>query len=777
MGCVRIGSAMSSDILKGLNEAQRRAVTITDGPLLIIAGPGSGKTRVITHRIAYLIEDAGVRPWKILAVTFTNKAANEMRQRLFNTSNRDDATPLLAPSIDAGSLTVRTFHSFCSTVLRRFGHHIGLDRGFSIFDTDDQLTLVKAAMEEEGLDPKYFPPRAILGVISRAKSNLKDAQSLLIGADNAFEEAAGRVYERYQELLHLNMAVDFDDLLMRTVELFQRSPDTLEYYQQRFDHLLVDEFQDTNVAQYELSKQISDLHKNICVVGDPDQSIYSWRSADVRNILDFKKDYPDARVVNLEINYRSTGKIIKAAKSVIASNRHRPDKDIRASRHEGKPLVVYETYDSEEEAYFAVTQISNLLRRKDFKLADCAVMYRTNAQSRAMEEACLHRGMPYHVVGGIKFYHRAEVRDIIAYLRLINNQGDDVSLQRIINKPRRGIGNKSINMLQDLGREHESSIYPLLRALAKRKKGEPIPHGLPSRLAKPLTTFVTLMEELREDAAEMGTVKLLDKLLRGINYQEFLRAGGEDWEDKWENVRELRRAAGEYDGMEAGEGLTAFLEHLALVAEVDSLDETADAITLITLHQAKGLEFPVVFIIGLQEGLLPHVRSMDDPEQLEEERRLFYVGITRCMDRLFLTRAFRQRGYRGDSGIAIPSRFLRDVPSELIADVPQIVGTRYGGQSFPDFSSGEASVAPRRRAKSAIGAGRAGFNGAGTGPEKDGEDTAFKEGDRVQHGVFGEGLVLKTAGQASDREVTVVFRDAGVKRLLLSFANLKKVES
>ncbi len=768
---------MSSDILEGLNGAQQRAVTIAEGPLLIIAGPGSGKTRVITHRIAYLVRETGVPPWRIMAVTFTNKAANEMRQRLFGKSDEDPSAPLFNQRDRAQDLTVRTFHSFCATVLRRFGHHIGLERGFSIFDTGDQLTLVKAAMDEEGLDPKYFPPRAILGVISRAKSNLKDTQALLLGTDNAFEEAAGRVYERYQELLHLNGAVDFDDLLMRTVELFRRSPDTLEYYQRRFVHLLVDEFQDTNVAQYELSKQISDLHKNICVVGDPDQSIYSWRSADVRNILDFRKDYPDARVVNLEINYRSTGKIIQAAKSVIASNRHRPEKDIRAVRDEGKPLVVYETYDSEEEAYFAVTQISNLLRRKDFSLSDCAVMYRTNAQSRAMEEACLHRGMPYHVVGGIKFYHRAEVRDIIAYLRLINNPGDDVSLQRIINKPRRGIGRKSLDMLQDLGREHQSPIYSLLRPLGKRKKGEPVPYGLSSRLVRPLTSFVNLMEDLRDGAAEMGTVKLLDKLLRGINYQEFLRAGGEDWEDKWENVKELRRAAGEYDGMEAGEGLTAFLEHLALVAEVDSLDETADAITLITLHQAKGLEFPVVFIIGLQEGLLPHIRSMDDPEQLEEERRLFYVGITRCMDRLFLTRAFRQRGYRGEGGIGIPSRFLRDVPTELIAEVPQIVSSRYGGQSFPDFSSGEASVARRQRVKSAVGGGSAGVNGAGTGPEADGEAPAFKEGDRVLHGVFGEGLVLKTAGQASDSEVTVVFREAGVKRLLLSFANLKKVET
>ena len=751
---------MSDGILEGLNEAQRRAVQTTEGPLLVIAGPGSGKTRVITHRIAYLIDAVGVQPWKILAVTFTNKAANEMKGRL---------ETLVGP--DADRLTVRTFHSFCSTVLRQFGHHVGLDRGFSIFDTDDQLTLVKAALEEEGLDPKYYPPRAILGIISHAKSNLKDAQALAFSADNAFEDAAARVYERYQELLDLNGAVDFDDLLMRTVELFRRSPDTLERCQERFRYLLVDEFQDTNVAQYELSKQISDSHKNICVVGDPDQSIYSWRSADVRNILDFRKDFPEAKVVSLEINYRSTGTIIQAAKGVISSNRHRPEKDIRASRHQGKPLVMYETYDVEEEAYFVVTQISNLLRKKETSLSDCAVMYRTNAQSRALEEACLHRGMPYHVVGGIKFYHRAEVRDIIAYLRLINNEDDDVSLLRIINKPRRGIGRKSLDQLQDLGREKASSIYPILRTLKGREKGEAIPHGLPPRLAKPLTDFVNLMEDLRESASEMGTMKLLDKLLQGINYQEYLRAAGDDWEDKWENVRELRRAAGQYDGMGEGEGLTAFLEHLALVSEVDSLDETADAITLITLHQAKGLEYPVVFIVGLQEGLLPHSRSLDDPNQLEEERRLFYVGITRCMDRLFLTYAFRQRGWRGDGGAAIPSRFLGDVPKELIVKVPQTAGVRYGGQSFPDFSSGEAE-APRRRVSSVVSAG--GANGAAS---SDGEgETTFKEGDRVVHGAFGEGLVLKTAGPASDREVTVVFREAGVKRLLVSFANLKRAE-
>ena len=763
---------MSEEILEGLNEAQRRAVSTTEGPLLVIAGPGSGKTRVITRRIAYLVKEFGVRPWEILAVTFTNKAAKEMRNRLFGVSDKDPKAPLFYLRSSANALTISTYHGFCVRVLNRFGNFIGLERGFSIFDTDDQLTLVKASMEEEGLDPKHFPPRAILGVISNEKSNLRDAQGLMLRGQNAFEEAAGQVYVRYQELLELNSAVDFDDLLMRTVELFRRSPDTLEYYQKRFVHLLVDEFQDTNVAQYELSKLISDFHKNICVVGDPDQSIYSWRSADVRNILDFRKDYPDAKVVSLEINYRSTGTIIQAAKGVISSNRHRPEKDIRASRHQGKPLVVYETYDVEEEAYFVVSQISNLLRRKETSLSDCAVMYRTNAQSRALEEACLHRGMPYHVVGGIKFYHRAEVRDIIAYLRLINNPDDDVSLLRIINKPRRGIGRKSIDMLQELGREKQSAIYPILQSLRGRGKGEAIPYGLPSRLAKPLTDFVNLMEDLQEEAVETGTVKLLDKLLQSINYQEFLRTGGEDWEDKWENVKELRRAAGQYDAMEAGEGLTAFLEHLALVAEVDSLDETADAITLITLHQAKGLEFPVVFIIGLQEGLLPHSRSLDDPNQLEEERRLFYVGITRCMDRLFLTRAFRQMGWGANGGPSLPSRFLKDVPSELIAEVPQTVGNRYGGQRFPDFSSGEATV-QKRRLVSRVVAGNGKVNGAGSG---EGETPTFKEGDRVLHGAFGEGLVLKTAGYASDKEVTVVFREAGVKRLLLSFAKLKKVE-
>ena len=767
---------MSSKILEGLNEAQKRAVQTTDGPLLVIAGPGSGKTRVITHRIAYLVEEIGVKPWEILAVTFTNKAAKEMRNRLFGTSDEDPSAPLFQWRDRARDLAVSTFHAFCARALRRFGHHIGLDRGFSIFDTTDQLTLVKGAMEEEGLDPKRYPPKVILGVISRAKSNLRDAQALALTAESAFDEAAGRVYVRYQELLDLNSAVDFDDLLMRSVELLRRAPQVLEYYQERFLYLLVDEFQDTNVAQYMLSKQISDGHKNICVVGDPDQSIYSWRSADVRNILDFKKDYPDAKVVNLEINYRSTGTIIQAAKSVIASNGRRPEKDIRASRHEGKPLVVYETYDAEEEAYFAITQISNLLRRKDATLSNCAVMYRTNAQSRALEEACLHRSMPYHLVGGIKFYHRAEVRDIIAYLRLINNPADDVSLLRIINKPRRGIGRKSLDQLQDLGRELLSPICAILRPLRERTKGEAIPHDLPSRLVKPLTDFVTLIEELREDAAEIGTVKLLDKLLQRINYQNFLKAGGEDWEDKWENVKELRQAAGQYDALEGGEGLTSFLEHLALVAEVDSLDETADAITLITLHQAKGLEFPVVFIIGLQEGLLPHIRSLDDPSQLEEERRLFYVGITRCMDRLFLTRSFRQRGWRGDGGLAIPSRFLKDLPSELIAETPQPTGGKYGGQSFPDFSSGEAAAVDRRRVKSPVAASNAAVNGAAASQNGESKSPAYKAGDRVLHGAFGEGLVLKTAGRALTSEITVIFRDAGIKRLMIDNPSLKKVE-
>ena len=762
---------MSVEILKGLNEEQKQAVQTTEGPLLVIAGPGSGKTRVITHRIAYLVKETGVRPWKILAVTFTNKAAKEMNQRLFGTSEDDPQSPLFEWRDQARDLSVSTFHAFCARALRRFGHEIGLERSFSIFDSDDQLTLIKASLEDEGLDPKRYPPRAILGVISKAKSNLKDAHALAMRADGYFEEVAARVYERYQNLLDLNGGVDFDDLLMKTVEMFQRAPSVLDYHQERFQYLLVDEFQDTNVAQYELSKHISNVHRNICVVGDPDQSIYSWRSADVRNILDIKKDYPDAKVVNLEINYRSTGTIIQAAKSVISSNQRRPEKDIRASRHQGKPIVVYETYDAEEEAYFTVSQISNLLRIKEANLSSCAVMYRTNAQSRALEEACLHRGMPYHVVGGIKFYHRAEVRDAIAYLRLINNPDDDVSLMRIINKPRRGIGRKSLDQLQDLGRERNSSIYPLLLPLQEREKGDEIPLGLPPRLVKPLTDFVTMMEELREGAADMGTVKILDKLLRDIRYRDFLQAGGEDWEDKWENVRELRAAAAQYDGMESGEGLTAFLEQMALVSEVDSLDETADAITLITLHQAKGLEFPVVFIVGLQEGVLPHMRSMDDPDQLEEERRLFYVGITRSMDRLFLTRAFRQRGWRGDGGVGIPSRFLKDLPEELIAKVPQPAGRQYGGQSFPDFSSGEAEVKSRRRVRSVVTT----VNGAEK-QEKEGDSTSFKEGDRVVHGTFGEGLVLKTAGQASESEVTVVFRDAGVKRLLLSFANLKKVE-
>ncbi|MCZ6535086.1 MAG: UvrD-helicase domain-containing protein [Chloroflexi bacterium] len=729
---------MTTHLLEGLNEAQREAVEAIQGPLLIIAGPGSGKTRVITHRIAYLVRTVGVSPHRILAVTFTNKAAKEMKDRLQR-----------LVGTQANDLTVGTFHAFSASVLRRHGQHVGLESGFSIFDDEDQMELIKAAMEEAEVDHKQFPRRSIQGVISRAKSVLLDAQGLAMQQRSYFEEVSARVYARYEELLAQNNAVDFDDLLLKTVFLFRNTPEVLRRYQERYVHLLVDEFQDTNVVQYTLAKLLADNYRNICVVGDPDQSIYSWRSADIRNILNFQKDYTDAKTVTLDVNYRSTGTILDAAKGVIAANRHRLAKDIRTSREEGSPLIVHEAFTEAEEAQYVIQQIDRLVRDDGIKRSDCAVMYRVNAQSRALEEACLRHGMPYRLIGGVRFYQRREVKDVIAYLRLISNPEDQVSLTRIINKPPRGIGQRSVDQLVHWARSQNIPLHSALELVCEdRTEDKPASHPLAPRAAQAVFGFVTLMRNLREESGRLDAVDLIDALLDRTGYQAYLRSSPDDWEERWENVLELRSAAGEFRDLGHSEGLTTLLEQVALVADVDSYDEATDAITLITLHQAKGLEFPVVFITGMEEGLLPHIRSMDSPEELEEERRLCYVGITRCMDRLFLTRAFR-RGIRGSSGPTIPSRFLQEVPPHLIKSAKPI------GQKRTVWSTSKAPTLERE------------------------EETVpvFKTGDKVSHATFGEGLVVSYAGRGQDSEVTVAFSGgAGVKRLMVSYAPLEKVE-
>ena len=729
------------DILKGLNPAQREAVETIEGPLLIIAGPGSGKTRVITHRVAYLVRVCRVTPYRMLAVTFSNKAAREMKDRLER---------LVGTRAD--QLSVGTFHAFCAGLLRREGSHVGLDSSFSIYDDEDQMSLLKQAMEQAELDPKSFPPRAVHGVISRAKSVMMDANALRLNRQSYFEEQAAKAYERYEELLTRNNAVDFDDLLLKVVYLFRNHPDVLRKYQRRYLHVLIDEFQDTNVTQYSLAKLLAEEYKNICVVGDADQSIYSWRHADIRNILSFQKDYPEAKTVTLEENYRSTGTILQAAKRLISANTMRLAKELWTSKADGHPVVVHETYDEDDEAQFVLRELERLVREEGIKSGDCAVMYRVNSQSRALEEACLRYGIKYRLVGGVRFYKRREVKDVIAYLRLINNPDDDVSLARVVNVPLRGIGQRSLEELTRWARSQEVSLLPAMERIVDGAcEAEAMARSLGPRVARPVGGFLELLKGLREDSRRLDVVELIDAVLARTAYRDYLFERVERPEERWENILELRNAAQEFRSMGPPDGLTYLMERLALVADVDNYDNSPDALTLITLHQAKGLEFPVVFMVGMEEGLLPHSRSLDDPQELEEERRLCYVGMTRSKERLYLTRAFRRGFVGGSGGPRGPSRFLYEIPSHLISSATPVASAR---KSLWD-----------------------GWDPSITVPEPVVVVQSVKTGDKVRHSIFGEGMVVSCVPSSSDFEVTVAFDGAtGVKRLLLSYANLQVLE-
>ncbi len=730
---------MQADILEGLNPAQKEAVEAIEGPVLIIAGPGSGKTRVITHRIAYLVRVCGVSPYRIVAVTFTNKAAREMRNRLERLlGNR------------AEGLTCGTFHAFCASILRREGKNIGLDPSFVIYDDEDQATLVKRAMEEANIDPKRYPIGSIRNAISGAKSNLLEPAGYAATAKTPYEQVVQRVYERYQNLLQQSQAVDFDDLLMLAVHLFQRVPEALERYRSRYLHVLIDEFQDTNVAQYALAKLLAGKYRNICVVGDPDQSIYSWRNADIRNILSFKQDYPEATVVNLSENYRSTKTILETAKRLISINKSRIPNDLRTAKEQGHPVVVKEAYNEEEEARMVVQEVDRLAKEEGFKLGDCAVMYRVNAQSRALEEECLRYGVPYRIIGGLRFYQRKEVKDVVAYLRVIQNPYDEVSLTRIINVPPRGIGSRTIEEATRWARSRNLPLYAALQTMVSGDGDDGDKAQLAPRALATLERFLLLMNGFIEQAGKTGAADLLDMVLEQTGFRRHLMEEDESGEERWENVMELRGQAAESQELEPEGGLTSFLERVALVADVDSLPEARDALTLITLHQAKGLEFPVVFIVGMEEGLLPHSRSLDDPAELEEERRLCYVGITRAERRLYLFRAFRRR-LMGGSMPGAPSRFLSEIPQDLIASAVPAKAA----------ASATAWAAPSR-----------GLSPAPATPEA----PTLKAGNKVRHGKFGEGIVVSCVPSGSDHEVTVAFKGgAGVKKLLLSMAKLEKV--
>ncbi|MSQ61214.1 MAG: AAA family ATPase [Dehalococcoidia bacterium] len=732
----------TADLLAGLNPPQREAVTRTSGALLILAGPGSGKTRVIAHRIAYLVAEQEVLARRVVAVTFTNKAAREMRDRV-----------AVLLGAEADGLTLGTFHAVCARWLRIDGAAIGLDRGFAIYDSADQQAVVKAAMVELQLDPKRRTPQAMLGTISRAKNELIGPDAYAGRVASYHEEIVARVYERYQAMLMRNNAVDFDDLLGRTVELFREHPPVQEKYAERYLHVLVDEFQDTNVAQYMLAKQLASVHGNICVVGDPDQSIYSWRSADIRNIMDFERDFPDTQIVFLEQNYRSTQTILEAAHAVISQNRQRKEKRLWTENSQGAPVVYYEAYDENEEAEFVV-QEARRLSREGVRPGGIAVMYRTNAQSRSLEEACVRLGMRYRLVGGTRFYERREVKDILAYLRLLHNPVDTISLLRVLNVPPRGIGDRSVQELTRWATDREAPLIEAVRASAREDEEAP---RFQARTAGALRRFVEVLEELAAESLSAPLPSLVESVLERTGYRAYLQQDEEEGEERWANALELLTVAEQYAELAGDDALLAFLEDVALVSDVDTLEEGLDAVTLITLHAAKGLEFPVVFMTGMEEGVLPHMRSFDDPDQMEEERRLCYVGMTRARERLYMVRAFR-RSLMGMSAANPPSRFLRDIPEHL-AEYRSRRESERGGALLPGRErAARLAAAPAAAVAVAVPA-----------------EPAFAAGQRVRHPKFGDGIVVSCVVARSDQEVTVAFRGgAGIKKLLLSLANLTK---
>jgi DNA helicase-2/ATP-dependent DNA helicase PcrA len=722
-----------------LNAQQRQAVTAGLGQILVLAGPGSGKTRVLTERIAYLLRSLGVRPYHILAVTFTNKAAREMQARLERQLSEQ-----------VSDLWLGTFHAMCARLLRREANALPFNASFVIFDADDQESLVKRAIKELNINDKLFRPAGIHAAISIAKNNLILPDTYPV--QNYRDEIVVRVYRRYQELLVGNNAVDFDDLLLWAVRLLGENPTICERYARRFEHVLVDEFQDTNTAQYTLLKHLASYHRNIFVVGDEDQSIYRWRGADYRNVLYFENDYPETQKILLEQNYRSTQGVLDAARAVIDRNPYRTPKRLFSERGAGEKITLYEAVDDHAEAAYVIDAIRQGMARSANGGRQYAVMYRTNAQSRLLEEGFLRAGLPYHLVGAQRFYGRREIKDMIAFLRLVFNPADEVSLSRIINVPPRGIGDKTYLALQLAARQGNLSPGELLLDLGRRGSQSVYWKDITGRGANLLADFGAMLAGWVDAQADLPA--LFDRILADTVYQEFIDDGSETGSDRWGNVQELRKLAYEY----AERGMAQFLENLALVSDQDTVQESSDAPTLLTLHAAKGLEFSQVFIIGLDEGLLPHARSRDDPEEMAEERRLFYVGMTRAKDRLYLVRAVQRSTY-GSSEYSEPSRFLQDIPDSLLRQegVSQRV-RRLDTQWRRDEPWQGTTLAPT--------------------PPPPARHAAIIEqryhpAMRVQHPVWGEGMVLNSRIQDQDETVDVMFKSVGLKRLVASLANLE----
>lgn len=819
-------------ILARLNDEQARAARTTDGPLLILAGAGSGKTRVLAHRVAYLVGVKGVRPWQVLAVTFTNKAAAEMRERILGLVG------------EAGrEVAMGTFHAVCARVLRRDGRAIGIDPRFTIYDQDDQTALVKQVLKEMDLPTAEWPPSAMLAAVDRFKNDLLGPEEAARHARTYREQMAARVYVRYQERLRASNALDFDDLLVECVRLFEQAPDVLAHYQERWLYLNIDEYQDTNRPQYLWVKLLAARHRNLAVVGDDDQSIYSWRGADLRNILDFERDYPEATVVKLERNYRSTQLILDAAHAVVSRNEGRKDKKLWTDRQGGVPIHLFEAYNEEEEAEWIARQVEALAAGwvsaasgdgevEPAALSDIAVMYRTNAQSRAIEEAFLRYAIRYQLVGGTRFYQRREVKDALAYLRALRNDHDSAAFERIVNVPGRGIGEKTVAEIRGRRAREGVSTWDAVRSLATDQASS-------GRLRSALGGFVAVIERLRARVGLVPLPELLDAVLEESGYRAMLADGTTENEERWQNLLELRAVVERYAALDPADALDALLEETALVADQDSYERGADAATLITLHAAKGLEFRFVFIAGLEEGLLPHARSLEDRRDLEEERRLAYVGLTRAKERLFLSYAWRRATWGMGGGMSTPSRFLGELPRDLLAGPaldrsaepgddqaasgwlgdefdrdgghaagPLDLDLVFGRRGREDRATGTGfrpirDLAARRRAYyGGLGPvsrnrreetplipftpsvpAEAAADAAGTVPppehlvprEVPPGERAFRDGDRVRHPAFGLGVVVNSRITRADEEVTVAFKERGVKTLLASVAGLERV--
>ncbi|WP_127580250.1 DNA helicase PcrA [Paenibacillus koleovorans] len=797
-----------------LNPEQKRAVETVSGPVLIMAGAGSGKTRVLTHRIAYLIATRKAAPWSILAITFTNKAAREMQERV---------SKLVGPS--ANDIWVSTFHSMCVKILRRDIGRIGFSSSFTILDSTDQLSVIKTCMKELNLDTKKFEPKAIQAELGNAKNELitPERYEQKAGSDY-FKSRVAQVYTLYQRKLRSNNSLDFDDLIMKTTELFKQVPEVLEFYQNKFQYIHVDEYQDTNRAQYMLCRMLADKHHNICVVGDSDQSIYRWRGADITNILNFEEDYPESTAVYLEQNYRSTSNILDAANSVINNNTGRKPKRLWTDQKGGDKLKVYLADSEHAEGYYVANEILQNRRKHNRPYADHAVLYRTNAQSRVIEEIFIKSEIPYQIVGGIKFYDRKEIKDILAYLRLVSNPDDDISLARIINVPKRGIGDTTVDKLAEAAAARSISIFDML--------GHVDAMELSARFRGALTEFYNMIRALHAMVEYLSVTELTEKMLEMVRYREELeRENTIESKSRLENIDEFLSVTMDFEKRNEDKSLVSFLTDLALIADIDAVgkdeeEATKDNVVLMTMHSAKGLEFPVVFVIGMEEGVFPHSRAFLDNEELEEERRLAYVGITRAEKQLYLTCA-RMRTLFGKTNSSPPSRFLKEVPEALVEWVSSggsgfgsagsYGGGGYGSGGYGRSSGGTGGYGGGYSGSAAGGAGAAAFGArsgaAGTsgggfgqpaagrfgtaasaaarsvgaaapgsrpagagGPAGGGPATAFGNGDKVSHGKWGTGVVVAVKGSGDDTELQIAFpAPVGVKRLLAKFAPITKV--